>query len=208
MAIFESFLLGNLNQKLANLVMFRSRGKGVVRGKPLNVKNPRTPSQLTQRAKMKLLIDLSRHFSPIIRSSFVEHPHAETVYNTFVRVNMPNVVVDSAFQATLEFSDILCANGILEKPDVTATSDEVGLVFKQEAQTADGTMAMDDVVYVGLYETVQKSARLVQIGERGSAHSIEYLMPKHWIKTNIQIYAFAVSKSKRHSSSTLYVTLS
>lgn len=210
MAIFESFLLGNLSQKVANLVMYKARGKGIVRGKPLKIKNPRTAEQLTQRAKMKLLVDLSRRFGPVITIGFASHAGKQSVYNAFVSANMPQVTVDENFEADIDFSKILCSVGGIDIPDVTASLPEDGnkILLAFEAQEATGTAAADDCVYAGFYETVQKSARLLKIGERRTSANTEFVLPKKWIAANVRIYAFAVSKSKRNASATLYVELS
>lgn len=51
MAIFRSFLLGDVKKSVANLTMYIAKGVSIVRGKPLNVHNPRTGKQQVQRAK-------------------------------------------------------------------------------------------------------------------------------------------------------------
>lgn len=58
MAIFRSFLLGDVKKSVANLTMYIAKGVSIVRGKPLNVHNPRTDKQRIQRAKMKALVGL------------------------------------------------------------------------------------------------------------------------------------------------------
>lgn len=209
MAIFESFLLGNLTQKVTNLVMYKSNGRGIVRGKPLKVKNPRTPQQLTQRAKMKLLVELSRRFAPVITVGFASRAGKQSVYNAFVSANMPQVTVDENFVADIDFSKILCSAGGLEDPDITASPAEDGskIILALEAQEATGTAATDDSVYAGFYETVQKSSRLLKIGERRTSTSAEFVLPKKWVAANVKVYAFAVSKSKHNASDTLYLEL-
>ena len=56
MAIFRSFLLGDVKKSVANLTMYIAKGVSIVRGKPLNVHNPRTDKQRDQRAKMQALV--------------------------------------------------------------------------------------------------------------------------------------------------------
>ena len=58
MAIFRSFLLGDVKKSVANLTMYIAKGVSIVRSKPLNVHNPRTDKQRIQRAKMKALVGL------------------------------------------------------------------------------------------------------------------------------------------------------
>lgn len=42
MAIFRSFLLGDVKKSVANLTMYIAKGVNIVRSGPLNVHNPRT----------------------------------------------------------------------------------------------------------------------------------------------------------------------
>ena len=66
MAIFRSFLLGDVKKSVANLTMYIAKGVSIVRSKPLNVHNPRTDKQRIQRAKMKALVGLVSGFGPAL----------------------------------------------------------------------------------------------------------------------------------------------
>ena len=67
MAIYRSAIFNDLRKKLANTVMYKLESQGIIRSAPGKIRNPRTPEQLNQRAKMSLLVDLSRRFAPIIQ---------------------------------------------------------------------------------------------------------------------------------------------
>lgn len=54
MALFKSFVLGEVRKSVANITMYAgANGYSIARGKRSTMRNPRTPGQLTQRAKMK-----------------------------------------------------------------------------------------------------------------------------------------------------------
>lgn len=208
MAIFTSVIFSEIRKKLANTVMYKRAAQSVMRGKPGHIKNPRTPEQLTQRAKMALLVDLSRRFAPVIAEGFRDHPANQSIYNAFVSANIAGVTVDDEYQASVKYTSLLCSRGIIDQPEVSATSNENVITVTQTAQESTGTGTDDDVVYAGFYESVQKSARLVKIGNRKATLPAEFTLPKKWTKENVHIYAFAVSKSKKRTSPTLYVELS
>ena len=69
-----------------------------MRSAPGKIKNPRTPEQLTQRAKISLLGDLGRRFAPIIKEGFRERPKMNSVFNAFVSANVPFVTVDDEYR--------------------------------------------------------------------------------------------------------------
>lgn len=210
MAIFRSTIFDNVRQKLANTVMFRRYSQGIMRSNPGKIRNPRTPEQLVQRAKMSLLVDLSRRMAPVIQAGFLPLATKQTVYNAFVQANVPLVAVDEDFNATLAPEQMLCSDGVLTVPDVSATSDtDTGkLVLAHAAEQIVGLCAKDDKVYAGLFEKERRESILIELGERAKDESRQVELPKRWSKENLCIYAFAVSKSKRNASATLYVELS
>ena len=59
--------------------MYKLESQGIMRSAPGKIKNPRTPEQLTQRAKISLLGDLGRRFAPIIKEGFRERPKMNSV---------------------------------------------------------------------------------------------------------------------------------
>ena len=79
MAIYRSAIFNELRKKLANTVMYILESQGIMRSAPGKIKNPRTPEQLTQRAKISLLGDLGRRFAPIIKEGFRERPKMNSV---------------------------------------------------------------------------------------------------------------------------------
>ena len=53
MALFKSFVLGEVRKSVANITMYAgANGYSIARGKRSTMRNPRTPGQLTQRAKI------------------------------------------------------------------------------------------------------------------------------------------------------------
>ena len=56
MALFKSFVLGEVRKSVANITMYSgANGYSIARGKRSTMRNPKTPGQLAQRAKMKAL---------------------------------------------------------------------------------------------------------------------------------------------------------
>ncbi len=209
MAIFRSTIFDNVRRKLANTVMFRRYSKGIMRSNPGTIRNPRTPEQLVQRAKMSLLVDLARRMAPVINVGFKPLATKQTVHNAFVQANVPFVKVDEDFNATLAPDQMLCSDGVLKRPKVTATWDESDnkLVLQHAAEKVSGLCALDDKIYAGLYETGLREAVLVELGNRKSETVEQTELPEEWSKENLCIYAFAISLSKRNASPSVCVEL-
>ena len=94
MAIFRSFLLGDVKKSVANLTMYIAKGVSIVRSKPLDVHNPRTDKQRIQRAKMKALVGLAGGFGPALSIGYPQVVGLKSANNRFVQDNMEIVTVD------------------------------------------------------------------------------------------------------------------
>lgn len=89
MALFKSFLLGDVRKSVANVTMYAgANGYSIARGKRSTVRNPKTPGQLTQRAKLKALEETSRYFAPAAALGFPGRKGGRTFYNAFVQNNI------------------------------------------------------------------------------------------------------------------------
>ncbi|WP_251619738.1 DUF6266 family protein [Odoribacter lunatus] len=210
MAIFRSTIFDNVRQKLANTVMYRLNSQGIMRSNPGKIRNPKTPEQLAQRAKMSLLSDLSRRMAPVIKVGFKPLATKQSVYNAFVQTNDSLVAVDEDFNATLAPEQMLCSQGVLREPEVSVTWDSEAeeVVLTHAAEEVTGLSAKDDNVYVGLFEKERRESILAELGERKNDMTKQVKLPKRWSKENLCIYAFAVSKSKRNASSSYCIELS
>ena len=161
-------------------------------------------------AKMSLLVDLARRMAPVINVGFKPLATKQTVHNAFVQANVPFVKVDEDFNATLAPDQMLCSDGVLKRPKVTATWNESDnkLVLQHAAEKVSGLCALDDKIYAGLYETGLREAVLVELGNRKSETVEQTELPEEWNKENLCIYAFAISLSKRNASPSVCVELS
>ena len=70
MAIFESTLFHRLRNSLGNVVTYTYCGKGVLRRKPLQIRNPKTPAQQEVRSRFKAAGNLSAYFREIAPLGF------------------------------------------------------------------------------------------------------------------------------------------
>lgn len=210
MAIFRSTIFDHVRQKLANTVMYRRYSQGIMRSNPGTIRNPKTPEQLVQRAKISLLVDLSRRMAPVIKIGFKPLATKQTVYNAFVQTNLPLVEVDENFNATLAPERMLCSDGVLTEPDVSAAWDaeESKVVLTHAAEEVVGLCAKDDKVYAGLFEKKRRESVLVELSDRRNEVTRQVALPKRWSKENLCIYAFAVSLSKRNASPSVCIELS
>mgnify|MGYP006874102113 CR=1 FL=1 len=208
MAEFNSYLLGKARKSVGNITLCYTRCKNIAKAKVFARKDNPTPEILAQRARMKVLVQLSRSLLPVVQKGFIGIGKGSTS-NAFVAKNMKAVMVDEKNEATINFEQLLVAAGIINPPKVTVTYSEENkkFLFEQEEQEEeDGFALADDQVYGVLYETERERARLVTLRPRGESGSTSYVLPDEWDGTKVKVYCFAVLKNGKRASDSLLIS--
>lgn len=164
---------------------------------------------LAQRAKMKVLIELSRRLLPVIRKGFVGIGNG-TTSNAFVSLNLEAVSVDESYMVTVDFDRLRMASGLMYTPKVTMAYDDENKMysFTQEMQVAEeGYSSADDQVYAVLYETVLKRGKLILLRTRGENGNTSESLPEEWDHANVKGYAFATMKNGKAASDSVCLTI-
>ena len=204
MAEFNSYLLGKARKSVGNITLCYTRGKNIAKAKVFSRKDNPTPEILAQRARMKVLVQLSRQLLPVIRKGFAG------IGKGSAAVNMSRVSVDEKNVATVDLDRLLCASGMLYPPKVEVTYSEENKMysFMQEMQDEENGYAFsDDVVYAMLYETVLGRARLLALRARGENGNTSYALPEEWSHENVKLYCFATLKNGKSASDSRVMTL-
>lgn len=208
MAIFQSFLLGNVKKSVANLTMYIAKGVSIVRGKPMSVYNPKTDKQLTQRARMRTLSRLSSAFGPALAVGYPRNNGLVSPANRFVKDNLQAVKVDGNFETTIDFTALsVCAAGQLKAPKVVVTHDADAnqLVFTQTAQGKTLNRNPRDIVWAVVYEKVQDETEIYELHPRGEDSVTKVDLPEDWVAGNCEFYTFARNEEGTQCSSTGYL---
>lgn len=209
MSIFHSLLFKELRKSAADNTFCRSRGRNILKGK-VSRNGSKTLLQQKQRAKMKVLVELSRIYGPAVQYGFPSRAVERTVYNEFVAGSKDAVTVDDDLKVTIDYSRIVCSKGMRRVPEVMVKMDEGGtsLVFTCEVDTLYGTDAeADDVIYTLLVEKEKKLSKLCELGNRKDCTTKTVPLPGKWRTENLEIYVFVLSANKRQASPTVYLTL-
>lgn len=111
----SNMLLGLAKGRVGDLVFYRDGGEQRTRTRVIP-KNPRTPAQMTQRAKIANVTALYRALSNVVRVSFTNRPTNQSGYNAFA------------------------AHAIGVSPYITREMALVGSVLPQPAQVSKGVL--------------------------------------------------------------------
>ena len=102
-------LFGKNSGRVGGVVYFNYRGQQVVRSYQPQVKNPNTKGQIVQRARFKLVSQLSSVFSKELKMSFYTNDAKMTSRNAWVKRMMKYVTYTSG-EASLPIEEIVLTN--------------------------------------------------------------------------------------------------
>lgn len=110
-------ILGKASGKLGSAVFATQGGQQVVRQYQPNVKNPNTEAQTMQRARFKLMTQLSSAYANVIA---IPRSGSQTSRNLFVKKNMP-LVIGTQDGAQVVYENLQLTNGTRALPGIHVT---------------------------------------------------------------------------------------
>ncbi|MEG2791694.1 MAG: hypothetical protein RSA98_08945 [Odoribacter sp.] len=202
MALFHSFLFGNLHQSVANLVMYTSRNQEIVRGKPMKIHNPRTPMQTEARIRFKAANQL---VARLHQAAAVGFPSAYVTAsrNAFVRANRQAFDLDGTLVAHLDSRRLVFSAGQQLSPAMKATFSDGQFRVASAVQNISAFSTREDLLYLVLWEDERLAAHLIIFGKRGNVLKQIYPIPVRWSPSHTFVYCFAISANGKRASNSL-----
>lgn len=209
MAKFNSYLLGKVKKSVGNVTMCYTNKQNIAKAKIFSRRDNPTPEMLDQRARMKVLVQLSRRLIPVIRKGFVGMGNG-TTSNAFIKANQAAVKVDEKHMADIVFEQVKIAAGLLYPPKVTVKYDEENKAYsfvQKMEEEEEGYALADDKLYAVLLETVLNRAKIVPLRDRGENGETSYALPEDWDAVNVKVYCFATLRNGSAASDSRYLTV-
>ena len=146
-------LFGAMTGKLADVVMVVRNGEQIARKYQPIVSNPSTTAQVAQRAKLKLMAQLSAVMAPVIA---MRREGAVSARNIFVRYNFRSATFDND-TADVELADIKLTKSAVSLPSLSAGVQASVLTVALSASEP----TLDRVVYCLFRKENDNTLRLV-----------------------------------------------
>lgn len=146
-------LFGTMTGKLADTVMSVRNGEQIARKYQPVVFNPSTPAQVAQRAKLKLLSQLSAVMAPVIAMPRIG---AVSSRNLFTKKNFPATTYADN-QADITLTSVKLTSSVVSLPGVYATRGSEGIAVTLLESPVD----MDRVVFVMFEKRADNTLRLL-----------------------------------------------
>ena len=149
-------LFGKVSGKIGAVVFSTSGGQTISREYNPHVSNPNTQAQVNQRARMKLMSQLSASLAPVIA---MQKDGLVSARNQFVKKNFGASYASNGL-AQISYENVQLTNGNAGLPSIVATRSEQAGITIQLAE--DASSAVDHVVYIMYRKTSEQSLQLVQ----------------------------------------------
>lgn len=148
-------LYGKTNGKIGSIVFSTSGGQTIAREYNPNVSNPNTMAQVNQRARMKLMSQLSASLAPVIAMT---KDGLVSKRNKFTKYNFENCYAENGI-AQITYENVQLTEGSLGIPSIVATRAQQSGVTIQLAESASDSLSR--VVYIMYRKTNEQKLQLV-----------------------------------------------
>lgn len=148
-------LYGKTTGKIGSIVFSTSGGETIAREYNPNVANPSTQAQVNQRARMKLMSQLSASLAPVI---VIPKEGLKSSRNLFVKKNFGASMASNGI-AQISYENVQLTAGNAGLPQIVATRSSQSGVTIQLADSADASISR--VVYIMYRKTSEQTLQLV-----------------------------------------------
>ncbi len=152
----QTSLFGKISGKIGSVVFSTSGGKTISREYNPHVSNPSTQAQVNQRARLKLMSQLSASLAPVIA---IPKQGLVSSRNAFTKLNFGASYANNG-TAQITYENVQLTNGNAGLPSIVATRAQGSGVTIQLAE--DASNAVNRVVYIMYRKTSEQTLQLVQ----------------------------------------------
>ena len=152
----QTSLFGKISGKIGSVVFSTSGGETISREYNPHVSNPSTQAQVNQRARLKLMSQLSASLAPVIA---IPKQGLVSSRNAFTKLNFGASYATNG-TAQITYENVQLTNGNAGLPSIVATRAQGSGVTIQLAE--DASNAVNRVVYIMYRKTSEQTLQLVQ----------------------------------------------
>lgn len=193
MAIVQNPFTGRTSGKFAGAVFSKQFGKNTMRSKPVEVANPKTTKQLTQRQRFSMMVVVGRLLLSFIRVSFKQISVGMSAFNSFVQQNIDLFIAGTYPNFTYDWTKLVVSKGTLTGLLSPFASVLPGLIVKISwtDNTGNGDALDTDYALLVLVNPtkmeVLTSTTNAQRGDEGWSFNV----PASWAGDTVHCYAGA-----------------
>lgn len=151
----QTSLFGKISGKIGSVVFSTSGGETISREYNPHVANPSTMAQVNQRARLKLMSQLSAALAPVIA---IPKKGLVSSRNAFTKLNFENSMAQNGI-AQITYENVQLTNGNLSLPAINASRAQGSGISISLAD--DASSAVNRVVYILYRKTSEQTLQFV-----------------------------------------------
>lgn len=188
-------LYGKTTGKIGSIVFSTSGGETIAREYNPNVSNPNTSAQINQRARLKLMSQLSASLAPVIA---IPKKGLVSSRNAFTKLNFDKSMAQNGV-AQITYENVQLTNGNLGLPTIEATRALATGISINLAENA--TSAVSRVVYILYRKTSEQRLQFVTsvvVESAGANGTFPATLP--YTEGDIVLYAYGMRDTSESAS--------
>lgn len=209
LTVTQNPLIGRARKSFANNVFTTYKGLNVVKSKPLSVANPDSDKQKVYRAAQKMIVELYRAASAVIKLGFQQTANPLSPYNAFVSYNRLNAFDYSTPPTPSWLTDLLLfAKGSMTSTEMTSVvldESDGTATFTWNTASVDASQNANDTFNVVIVSNqdysvkhavatvIKRSAGTASLNVSGIVENEDY-----------NVYTFFASSTEKKSSDSVY----
>jgi hypothetical protein len=207
MAIVQNPITGRTTGKFASAVFSKQFEKNTMRSKPIQVANPKTLKQRTQRMKFSMIVALAQIMLNFIRLGFKTASNAMSEFNSFVKANISTALSGSYPDFTINFPALIVSSGTLTGIiDAAATAIALNkITVSWFDNTGQGDALATDKVLILCINTVTNQSIYSDVDVARSAETYDIEVPAGWVGDDVAVYVSASNEEVTQIADSSYV---
>lgn len=191
----QTSLFGKISGKIGSVVFSTSGGETISREYNPHVANPNTMAQVNQRARLKLMSQLSASLAPVIA---MPKQGLVSSRNAFTKLNFDASMAENGV-AQITYENVQLTNGNLALPTLEASRTLSSGISINLAEDASGSV--DRVVYILYRKTSEQKLQLVaSVIAEGAGVDGTFRASLPYTEGDIVLYAYGMRDTSESAS--------
>ncbi len=206
MGTIKQGILGGFSGKVGTVVGGSWKGISYMRSQALNIKNPRTDAQVSQRTKFALALSFLKPLTNVVRTGFKLYANKQTAFNAAMSYTLANAISGDYPDFELDFAAALISRGTLTPAaNGLASAADGKVTVSWEDNAGVGSAKATDKALIALLNPNKGEGISDNAGAARSVASQSVEVPSDWIGDEVQVYLGFVSDDAKEVANSVYL---
>jgi len=206
MGTIKQGILGGFSGKVGTVIGGSWKGISYMRSQALNIKNPRTDAQVSQRSKFTLALSFLKPITNVLRTGFKLYANKQTAFNAAMSYTLANAITGEYPDFELNFASALISRGTLTAAaNGLAAAADGKVTVSWDDNTGVGTAKATDQALIAILNPSKGEGLSDNAGSARSAGSQIIDIPADWMGDEVQVYLGFVSNDGKEVANSVYL---